>query len=214
MSEQTIALNSLEPNHDGRAVVVGGLVTDIREITTKTGSKMAFVKIEDMGGELELILFPSALQQTTGLWQRDRVVIVRGKVSGKDREGNIGSEVKILADEAREVTHEQATAYQSTGRKVNTPKANPKAVAQQAAAVATAQVSARLYIRLLSSADQKLLLSLKQTIDECRGDTEVVLVLGPENAKQIVRLPMRMRADQASLKTLQALVGDQNVVLR
>jgi len=214
LSEQTIALNSLEPNHDGRAVVVGGLVTDIREITTKTGSKMAFVKIEDMGGELELILFPSALQQTTGLWQRDRVVIVRGKVSGKDREGNIGSEVKILADEAREVTHEQATAYQSTGRKVNTPKANPKAVAQQAAAVATAQVSARLYIRLLSSADQKLLLSLKQTIDECRGDTEVVLVLGPENAKQIVRLPMRMRADQASLKTLQALVGDQNVVLR
>jgi DNA polymerase-3 subunit alpha len=214
LSEQTIALNSLEPSHDGRNVVVGGLVTDIREITTKTGSKMAFVKIEDMGGEVELILFPSALQQTLGLWERDRIVVVRGKISAKDREGNIGSEVKVLADEAREVTHEQATAYQSTGRKVNVPKANPKAVAKQAAATANAQVTARLYIRLLSSEDQKLLVSLKQIIDEHHGDTEVVLVLGPENAKQIVRLPMHVRADQASMKSLRDLVGDQNVVLR
>lgn len=214
LSEQTIALNSLEPNLDGRNVVVGGLVTDIREITTKTGSKMAFVKIEDMGGEVELILFPSALQQTLGLWERDRVVIVRGRISAKDREGNIGSEVKVLADEAREVTHEQATAYQSTGRRVNAPKANPKAVARAAAAKADVQVSARLYIRLQNSSDQKLLVSLKQAIDDCRGDTEVVLVLGPENAKQIVRLPMRIRADQSSMRSLQALVGEQNVVLR
>jgi DNA polymerase-3 subunit alpha len=214
LSEQTIALNSLEPNHDGRNVVVGGLVTDIREITTKTGSKMAFVKIEDMGGEVELILFPSALQQTLGLWERDRIVIVRGRVSAKDREGNIGSEVKVLADEAREVTHEQAMAYQSTGRKVNVPKANPKVVAKQAAANVKAQVTARLYIRLLNSDDQKLLISLKQVIDEHPGDTEVVLVLGPENTKQIVRLPMRVRADQGSMKILRDLVGEDKVVLR
>lgn len=213
LSEQTVAINSLEPSHDGRSVVVGGIVTDIREITTKTGQKMAFVKIEDTSGDLELILFPSALQQTLGLWERDRIVIVRGKVNAKDREGNIGTEVKIMADEAREVTHEQATAYQPTGRKITTPKANPK-VAKQAAAAATPQLEARIYIRLHKSDDQELLLSLKQTIDEQHGENEVVLVLGKDDAKQIVRLPMRMKKDDASLQRLQSIVGSENVIVR
>ena len=112
LAEQTMPLNSLRSELDGKQVVVGGAITDTREITTKNGQKMAFIKLEDETAETELILFPSTYQQTIGLWERDRIVIVRGKVSAKDREGNIVQEIKIMADEAREVTHEQAAAYQ------------------------------------------------------------------------------------------------------
>lgn len=214
LGEQTVALNTLEPAHDGRSVTVGGNIVDVREITTKNGQKMAFVKIEDLSGEAEIILFPSVHQQTLGLWERDRIVIVRGRVTAKDKEGNIQQEVKIMADDAREVTHEQATAYQPTGKKREAPKANPKAAAKQAAAVRPAQRSARVYIRLLRSDDQSLLMSLKRTIDERRGESEVVLVLGQDSAKQIVRLPSRMNCDHDTLKELQSLVGDQNVMLQ
>ena len=48
---------------------------------------MAFVKIEDQTGEMEIILFPNALQQTIGIWERDRVVLVRGRVSTRGRDG-------------------------------------------------------------------------------------------------------------------------------
>lgn len=212
LGEQTVPLQTLEPGHDGRNVVVGGLVGDVREITTKNGQKMAFVKIEDLTGEVELILFPSALQQTLGLWVRDRIVIARGRVSAKDRDGNIGTEIKILTDDAREVTHEQATAYQPTGKKQNGPKA--KTVARQAAAPSGVQAVARIYVRLAKSDDHELLRSLKLAIDQEHGESEVVLVLGPETAKQIVRLPARMRCDPASLGRLQALVGSENVVLQ
>ncbi len=217
LGEQTVPLNTIEPGHDGRSVTVGGIVGDVREITTKNGQKMAFVKLEDTFGDVELILFPSALQQTLGLWERDRIVIVHGRVSSKDREGNTGTEVKIMTDDAREITHEQATAYQPTGRKQNTPKANPKAVSKQAAASvshASAQATARVYIRLHKSDDQDLLLSLKRAIDEEQGDYEVVLVLGQDNAKQIVRLPARIKCDEGALLRLQALVGAQNVMLQ
>jgi len=117
LSEQTIPLNSLKPMHDGRAVTVGGVIGEIREITTKNGQKMAFIKMEDHLGEIELILFPGSYQRTLGLWERDRVVLVRGKISAKDREGNIGEELKILVDDAREITPEQAAMYTITGRK-------------------------------------------------------------------------------------------------
>lgn len=225
LAEQTIPMNTLKPEHDGKIVVVGGAVADAREIVTKNGQKMAFVKLEDESGELELILFPSTYQQTVGLWERDRVVIVRGKVTAKDREGNMGTEIKILADEAREVTHEQAAAYQKTGRKQREVKAPKKKGSALATAVAAAKASkaqvvedapkpARVYIRLSKSDDHDMLAKLKLTIDEQQGESEVVLVLGPDAAKQAVKLPTRMNADTASLERLQALVGASNVVLQ
>ncbi|HSX31108.1 MAG TPA: DNA polymerase III subunit alpha [Candidatus Saccharimonadales bacterium] len=225
LAEQTMPMTGLKPEHDGKVVVVGGMVVDAREITTKNGQKMAFVKLEDESGELEVILFPSTYQQTLGIWERDHIVIVRGKVSAKDRDGNMGEEVKVLADEAREVTHEQAAAYQPTGRKqreLKTPGSHKNsgvlktavaaAKAERAERVQTASKPTRVYIRLLKSDDHDILSRLKLAIDEQRGDSEVVLVLGPH--KQAVKLPTRMSSEPAALERLQSLVGAANVVLQ
>src|SRR5690606_36187782 len=114
LEEHTLPLNSLKPEHDGKTVAIGGAIQDLREITTKNGQKMAFVKIEDRFHDTELILFPSMYQQTIGIWERDRVVLVRGKITAKDRDGNITSDITILVDDAREITPEQAEAYQAT----------------------------------------------------------------------------------------------------
>lgn len=225
LAEQTMPLNELKPEHDGKGVTVGGAITDLREIMTKNGQKMAFVKLEDHFGELELILFPGAYQQTAGLWKRDRVILVRGKLSAKDREGNLGEELKILVDDAREITAEQAQAYQETGRRVKLPGASRKSAvagagrskpgAIKAASVAAAPAAnPRVYIRLKDGANQNLLLSLKQTIDEHSGDTEVVLVLGSPESKQIIKLPMRISAQEAALNKLRDLAGTTNIKLQ
>ncbi len=222
LAEQTTPLNMLKPEHDGKPVVIGGLVTDMREILTKKGQKMAFVKIEDEFGETELILFPSTYQQTIGLWERDRIVIVRGKINAKDRDGNMTDECKILVDDGREVTHEQATAYQETGRKQRELKVGKRKGSALAAAVSAAKAErvesapkpVRVYIRLAKSDDNAMLQSLKMAIDEQQGESEVVLVLGPDTAKQAVKLPTRMASDPASLERIQTLVGAGNVVLQ
>lgn len=218
LAEQTVPITELKPEHDGKGVTIGGAITDIREIMTKNGQKMAFVKLEDHFGELELILFPNAYQQTTGLWQRDRVVFVRGKVSAKDREGNMGEEVKIMVDDAREITAEQAQAYQETGKKLKPPGAKKAGSASasrpKSVGSATAAAPARVYVRLADGANQALLLSLKQAIDQCPGDTEVVLVLGPPDSKQIIKLPMRMTSDDAALTKLRDLAGASNIKLQ
>ncbi|MDB5165106.1 MAG: dnaE, partial [Candidatus Saccharibacteria bacterium] len=116
LAEQTVPLNTIKPEHDGKSVNVGGAITDVREITTKNGQKMAFVKLEDRFGEVEVILFPGSYQRTVGLWERDRVVLIRGKVNTKGRDGLQSDEVKIMVDDAREITVQQASAYEPTGR--------------------------------------------------------------------------------------------------
>ncbi len=228
LSEQTVPLNSIKPEHDGKAVTCGGAISEIREISTKNGQKMAFVKIEDQFGEAEALLFPSSYQRTLGLWERDKVVLIRGRVSAKDREGNIGEDIKIMVDDAREVTHEQAATYQLTGRKSKVMhvsaksklRAKVKIAAAQATRTATASVSElaiptpRVYIRLSDTRNQALLLSLKQIIDANAGATEVVLVLGSNETKQIIKLPTGVSQESAALEKLRTLVGLENVKLQ
>lgn len=220
LAEQTTPLNTLKPEHDGRSVVIGGSITDAREITTKNGQKMAFVKIEDEFGDIEAVLFPSAYQQTIGLWERDRIVLVRGRLSNRGRDSRPSDEIKIMVDDAREITHEQAEAYQATGKKARVPKPNKNAKLPPKQEAATTQAEAkqfapqRLYIRLLKSDDTALLSQLKQIVDRTSGDHEVVLVLGPDSAKQAVKLPTRIDATADVLQDLGTLVGAENVKLQ
>lgn len=214
LSERTVGLNTLQPEHDGRQVDIGGAIVDIREITTRTGQKMAFVKLADQFSELELILFPSMYQQTTGIWERDRIVLVKGKVNAKDKEGNITTEVKIIVDDAREVTPEQATAYQPTGKKKSPPK--PKKNARHSTTQAPddgalAARSARIYVRVADTSDQEKLVSIKSVIENHSGSTEIVLVVGEEQNKQIIRLPVRVDAGSSCLEDLASVVGAENV---
>jgi DNA polymerase-3 subunit alpha len=213
LAEQTIPLNELTAQHDGKAVSIGGAVTDVREITTKNGQKMAFVKIEDQFGEIEAILFPSSYQQTVGLWERDRVVLARGKLNAKNRDGNLSDEVKIMIDDAREITSQQASAYQPTGKKRKVPKAKAAAVTKKAKSESQ-PINQKVYIRLSSTNDEKTLLTLKQTIDSYSGDTEVVLVLGESKSKQAIKLPGGIDRAGEALDKLQALVGQDNLVIR
>jgi hypothetical protein len=156
--------------------------------------------------------------------------LARGKISAKDREGNLGEEVKILVDDAREITAAQVTAYQPTGKKMRPPGSRRSAAAAvtatkgvdpeelkkkkvaAAASIGPAKpVVERIYIRLHDSQNQDLLRSLKQSIDESQGSTEVVLVLGPSDSKQIIKLPGGIHKDQPLLEKLEKLCGANNV---
>ncbi len=212
LSEQTVPLNTLTKDHEGKSVSVGGAITDVREITTKNGQRMAFVRLEDRFSEVEIVLFPNSFQQTLGLWERDRVVLVRGKVSTRDRNGNGGDEIKIMVDDAREITTEQARNYQETGKKIKTPKAR-KTAAEPRITEATAE-GQRLYIRLHSTSDEQILLSLKETIDLHQGSTEVVLVLGEASSRQAIKLPGGVDAAGEGLGKLRELVGPDNLVMQ
>lgn len=219
LEEQTLPLNQLKAEHDGKNVTVGGVITDMREILTKKGDKMAFVKLEDKSGETEAILFPSTYQQTLGVWERDRIVLIRGKVNARDRDGKQTDEIKIMVDDAREITAEQAQAYQPRGRKPKVPKVvKKKAIAMKGpGAKAADEVTPppeRVYIRLADAGDSSILLALKQTIDEHQGPTDVILVLGPDASRQAIKLPSGMNNAEAGLSKLQQLVGADNVKVR
>lgn len=204
LSEQTVPMNELSEEHHNKTAYIGGIIVDSREITTKSNQKMAFVKISDELNEIEAVLFPSVYQQTVGIWERDTVVIIKGKISTRDKSGAPLGEIKILAEEAREVTHEQAKMYEPTGKKKKLPAKKTAKVPH-----VSKNKSERMYIRVHDASNQALLNSLKGTIDSHAGDQEVVLVIGPDIDKQAIRLPMKINPKSADV--IKELVGNTNV---
>ncbi|MBC7707982.1 hypothetical protein H7Y63_02060 [Polaromonas sp.] len=68
----------------------------------------------------------------------------------------------------------------------------------------------RIYIRVASTKDQALLTTLKATLDEYRGSTEVVLVLGDETNRQAIKLPAGLDRESEGMFKLRELVGAEN----
>ncbi|HSX43681.1 MAG TPA: DNA polymerase III subunit alpha [Candidatus Saccharimonadales bacterium] len=207
---KTNGIDSITAQQAGHSITVGGAISEVREITTKNGQKMAFIKLADMNSEIELVLFPKTYDATNGIWERDRVVIVKGQVSTRGRDGTDGNEPKLMVNEAREVTFEEISQIQDEEA---TQLASVTAQTIVAIPHNTDMISQRLYIRLPSSKDQKVLTMLKQTIDQHQGDTEVVLVLGADEQKQAIKLPLGISSSQEALEELETLVGKPNIKL-
>lgn len=213
LAEKTVPMNQLVPEHDNRTVTVGGIINDVREITTKNGQKMAFVRVADQYSEMELVLFPGIYSETAGVWETDKVITAKGKVTARDKQGKSLGELKVLVNEARQISLDEAKNYHPTGKQPKPPKvktSSKPAVAAEAAAVST---PSRLYIRLESSEDQAALKLIKEAIDSHRGETEVVLVLGSEDKRQAIRLPSRIAVHDEGLERIRKVVGDDNVKL-
>lgn len=210
LSEQTHSLRSLQPKHDGSKTTVGGIIIANRVIQTKNGQSMAFVKIADKTGDIELLLFPKVYEDTSWLWQLDKIVIVQGKVSATDKDGNATEDLKIIVQTAREVTHEEAAGYVGGKKKVKDIEAT--SVKKPNQTKATNQIKPkRIYIRLTDTSDTAKLESLKRHVMNHPGDVEVVLVVGPAEAKQAIRIPDKSDDREVSIEKLVSLFGESNV---
>jgi hypothetical protein len=77
---------------DGQRVVIGGIVTGIRSVLTKSRSTMAVVTLEDLQGTLEVVVFPKTYEQTMGTWRDGAILLVAGRVDHR------GDEASLLAD--------------------------------------------------------------------------------------------------------------------
>ncbi len=80
---------------DRSTVSVGGIVTAVRSIYTKKGRPMAFVRLEDLSGSVEIIVFSNLYEKRGEIFQEDSTLLVKGKVDLKEEE-----EAKIIAESA------------------------------------------------------------------------------------------------------------------
>lgn len=196
--EQTVPIASLQPENDGQKVTLGGIITTVRSIVTKNGSKMAFAAIEDKTAEIELIVFPSIYAQMGAKLTQDTVLRATGKINARDRDGNITSDSKLIVDEIMIVSDKELAEYVSTGRGMAAPKPKPqmsavtvkrslqqKLLPNKPTVAPELPTIQKLYIHVKDPNDNTKLTFLKTTCAKHPGTTEIVLVLGEEKSQRL-----------------------------
>jgi DNA polymerase-3 subunit alpha len=232
-NEQTVPMSELSTDIDGKALTVGGLISSVRSIVTKSGSKMAFVKIEDKTSETEIIVFPSIYEVVGGQLLQDSVIRVSGKVNARDRDGNLSADIKIIADDVQIVDDAELRNYESHGNKMAKPKAHTagvmakrnkaatkdrdeaeaKAKAKVVYAVVEAEPIKKLFVHVKNPDDQTILVTLREICGRYPGVSDIVLVLGADK-KSAIKMPFRIDGSNDLVGELVKLLGEDAVVFK
>ena len=244
LSEQTQPLTQLVPEYDSRMMTVGGIISTVRTIVTKSGSKMAFVGIEDKFGEGEIIVFPNLYEKVGAKLVQDAVIRVSGKNSARDRDGNLGNESKLIADDIIAITDNDINGYESTGRKMDAPKissavkkerreayrnqkngASPKSVVKNDATKPQPKTHSAPVNVAPEIPASKLFVYIKDPNDHSRlvkmksvcgenAGTTDVVLVLGEKDKSAMRLPFKVDANDNLLSQLKNTLGEECVVLK
>ncbi len=117
----------------GEKVRVAGIVTRVRPHTTKTGKNMGFVTLEDVQGNIELVVFPKTWDKTWELFEVDRVLLVDGKIDAQSGDpkvlvDSVSADIKTVknaekdvrtADNGKKLTTDFKTDYTDSSGQVS-----------------------------------------------------------------------------------------------
>lgn len=66
---------------DGKKVRLGGIISEKKNMITKNNNMMSFIKLEDMYGIIECIIFPRQYEKYNHLVDEDGLIILEGKLN-------------------------------------------------------------------------------------------------------------------------------------
>lgn len=87
---------------EGQRVISGGIVFDRKFKITKNGKQMAFLTLEDLLGQIDVLVFPNVFERCRALLDFDQQVFVSGHVSiGRDETASLIADEIISVEDAR-----------------------------------------------------------------------------------------------------------------
>ena len=173
-------------DYDNKPVTVVCTIAKMKLLTTKSGSNMAFLTIEDLSATMEVLVFPKLLAEGKEYLRDNAVVVISGKCSFKEDEGT-----KLLADNIVDIAQYEPDKL----RAANTDPAK-----------------AGLWLRIPSE-DSPQYKDVVNLLEIFSGDYPVYFYF--EDVKKRVRTPKNMWAIKSATLAdeLQRVLGEKNVVI-
>lgn len=158
-------------------VRVCGIVTSLKEITTKKGDRMGFVTIEDLTGQIEITVFSDMYVQFNHLLKSDDPLLITGKLE----KGEKGCKLLVMKPQ------------EGNGRKFpNQSSVNGDIrLLSEAQEQQTTRISLSLRLPELSS---EQLSPIRQLLENHPGNLPVQLLLEiPNRSRTVIKLPEHLK---------------------
>lgn len=183
-----------EQNH-----IIGGMVIAKRLMTTKRNEIMAFIKVEDLFGSIEVVVFPRTMEEYQHLLQEDKIILIKGKISirGDDDVSLLAEEIKSI-DDTSNFSEKNGTKKHKSYQKKGSGK--------------------KIYIRIDSMTNDELMKNIYQVIRKHPGTDRVILFPIDENesgSKKTYELSGEgVFADENLKVALSEFIEEKNIVIK
>jgi len=188
---------SLGEKRSGRGLVrIGGTVTNVRQIVTKSNEPMAFVRLEDTSGVIEVVVFPSVFRDCGAVLAEDAAAMVEGKYQEKD------GEPKILCEKATSLTSGTAEEVRRLLQ-----AADPSGRAAGAGRKATVSEEPQIIIAVPGTMTTTFANELKRVLAAHPGNRRVILLV--RNGGEIKKVMTTYSIDfsSESIEAIESVLG-------
>ena len=178
-------LSTLADKPDASWVTVGGIITEFKRHKSKNGSLMSFATLDDVEGQVEMLVMGKAYEASQEFLAADAIVIVRGRLDHKGRGDTklVAQEVELFEPTEDEVSKARAARERDSG-------------------------PLRLHIDA-SGFGVSVLEELKTILSHFPGDSEVLLVMKTRDGMRELRFgrDYRVRRSAALDAEIDTLLG-------
>lgn len=91
-------LNEAAPTRRVQSLTVAGLVIAARVMTTKRGTRIGLMTLDDRSGRMEVMLYSEALDRYAEWLEKDKILVVSGQVSFDDFNGGLKMSAREVMD--------------------------------------------------------------------------------------------------------------------
>jgi len=211
LDEETGAVRA----QDQSMAVIGGMIADKTVKYTKNDKIMAFVTVEDLVGNVEVVVFPKDYEKYGALLQEDAKVFIRGRVSvEEDKDGKLLCEQIVSFEEAEGQEKLFQNSYGAnrgyTERAHHRPA--PGTASSAAPAAPPNKLPEGIWVQFQSAAEyagkEQILLD---TIADSDGRDNVVIFLRDTKKWKVLPQNQQVNAGEELKNKLYAVFGQENV---
>lgn len=91
-------LKDATPTRRDQSVTLAGLVIAAKVMTTKRGTRIGIMTLDDRSGRMEVMLFSDALERYAELLEKDKILVISGQVSFDDFNGGLKMSAREVMD--------------------------------------------------------------------------------------------------------------------
>ncbi|EYE88597.1 DNA polymerase III subunit alpha [Fervidicella metallireducens AeB] len=166
---------------DGQKVIIGGIISGINIKSTRKNEIMSFVNLEDMYGNIELLLFPKVHDRFKGFVVEDNIILVKGRISIREEE-----QPKVIVEEI------EPLRKRTKDGKINEVKVK------------------KLFIRILDEKAQ-MQEEIKTILKNHSGSCPVYLFMAKSNKKLLASRDLWVNISEELITELSNKIGIENV---
>lgn len=182
LKKYTYPIGILSENLVGQKLMIGGIVTQAKKITTRTKEPMLFATLEDLTGTIEAVVFPGVLRREADLWNVDKLLLIEGKMNIKD------GILKFLAD-----------------------KAYPAGTDEDLAKIPIGFSPKILNLTIPRGIKKEILGEIKKILEQFPGDLAVELTVPHNGMEQKIKTKTKIEPKKELIEKLKNLLGEENI---